>query len=73
MTENTRLRLKFIQENLEHGDMTELAKKNKWNRDTVIKVKNGRITSKKILSALESVALRNRQHAIKVTEFNQQQ
>lgn len=72
MTQNKRLILEFINDNLEYGDVKKVANELGVELDTVSKVKNNKRSSKRILKALEAVAMKNRQHALRVTEFNKQ-
>jgi hypothetical protein len=69
MTASRQAILQFIDENLEWGDVKEIAYTLHVRQDTVCRVRKGLRYSTRILKALEDKAMLNKTHAIKITEY----
>lgn len=69
MTATRKATLDFINTYLEHGDNIVIAKKLKKRPSTVSQVRNGHGTSKKILNALEDLAIQKMRHTFEMMEY----
>lgn len=69
MTANRKMILDFIDANLEWSDNKIIAKNLNVSESIVCRVRKGKRTSARILSALEDRALYHKKHALKIEEY----
>lgn len=69
MTQNRQIILAFINECLEWSDNKVIAQELGVSESIVSRVRKGKETSKRILSALESRAIQNKKHALNIAEY----
>jgi len=69
MTEDYKMQLQAIRENLEHGDLKKIAIDLRVEHNTVIQVANGYTKSQRIFNALLETAMRNKQQLINISSY----
>ncbi len=70
MTQNRKLILDFIDDNLEWSDNTSIAKDLGVSRNLVSRVRKGKETSARILDALLTKATKHKEQALKIAEYH---